>query len=85
MGKMIPFFNRIMQRYLPDPFLFVVYFNIPSPGVRPSFYRHRSPHPPLQQTAWKIVILLKAKDIMGFCTITLVISGIVISLGLLFI
>ncbi|WP_409254116.1 short-chain fatty acid transporter [Bacillus sp. SCS-153A] len=28
---------------------------------------------------------LKAKDIMGFCTITLLVSGVVISLGLLFI
>jgi short-chain fatty acids transporter len=43
----------------------------------------------LIQPFWALPALaiagLKAKDIMGFCTITLVVSGIVISLGLLFI
>jgi short-chain fatty acids transporter len=43
----------------------------------------------LIQPFWALPALaiagLKAKDIMGFCTITLIISGIVISLGLLFI
>ncbi|TYS13808.1 short-chain fatty acid transporter [Rossellomorea vietnamensis] len=42
----------------------------------------------LIQPFWALPALaiagLKAKDIMGFCTITLVVSGIVISLGLLF-
>jgi short-chain fatty acids transporter len=42
----------------------------------------------LIQPFWALPALaiagLKAKDIMGFCTIVLIISGIVISLGLLF-
>lgn len=84
------FSNSLMEKYLPDPFLFVLILTlvifVMGLGLTESS--------PIEMVTywgdgfWALPALaiagLKAKDIMGFCVIVLLVSGVVIGLGLLF-